>query len=418
MLAVAFLFAHQPAVYNSAVKKIVVFGVLGWNIAETTRMIQVAKSSRAFIDAHFVSYGGEFDQLVTQEGFPLHQLTPGDTPEKIEHLWAVARGEKIAYSYPAEEIRLRVKSELALFEKLEPAALVIGSVLTFSISSQVLGIPLVNVMPFPWTRPYLEAGLPALPGLPKNLNRVIAWALLNLPIYSAPFSKIAREYGLPRYRTIPDVWSGDYNFAAEHPLLRPTFPLPRSWQFCDPIFAKLDKEIPKKVKDYIDSSKLPVVYFAMGTSANKKVLMKTLKGFDGLPVSVIAPIAAYLDPTDPIPDNVLVTDWLPALEVSRLVDAAVTHGGAGTVQTSCEAGLPFVGIGMQPEQDINIESVAKYGAAIRLSRRGLTPEKLRVAITAILEDERFKDRAQELITRDDGVTGAAQVASRIESLCA
>lgn len=399
-------------------KKVALFGVLGWNIAETTRMIEVAKFSREFVEPHFVSYGGEFDELVVREGFKLHRLTPADTPEKIEHLWAVARGEKIAYSYSAEEIRERVKNELDLIQELKPCAMVMGSVLTFSISAKVSGLPLVNVMPFPWTRPYLEAGLPPLPSMPKSLNRAAAWALLNLPIYSGPFSRIAKEYGLPGYKTIPDVWSGQYNFAAEHPLLRPTTPLPSSWQFCDPIFARLDNEIPHGVKEFIESSKLPVIYFAMGTSANKKVLMKVLESFRGLPVSVVAPIATYLEPDDQVPENVLVTDWLPALEVSRLVDAAVTHGGAGTVQTSCEAGIPFVGVGMQPEQDINIEAVARYGAAIRLSRRRLTNQTLQKAIKKIVNDPSFKAKARLLASEDGDVNGAKEVADCISKLSA
>jgi UDP:flavonoid glycosyltransferase YjiC (YdhE family) len=95
-----------------------------------------------------------------------------------------------------------------------------------------------------------------------------------------------------------------------------------------------------------------------------------------------------------VPPNVLVTDWLPALEVNRMVDLAVIHGGQGTVQTACAAGKPFVGIGMQPEQEINIAVVERYGSAIRIQRNQLTPQRLQAAIRRLLADETARARKQ------------------------
>jgi UDP:flavonoid glycosyltransferase YjiC (YdhE family) len=125
---------------------------------------------------------------------------------------------------------------------------------------------------------------------------------------------------------------------------------------------------------------------------------------------VVAPIRSHLRPDTVIPDNVLVTDWLPALEVNRLVDCAVIHGGSGTVQTAIHAGIPFVGIGMQPEQSINIESVVRWGAAIRLPRKRLTPVKVESAVMELLSNDSFAKRAKGLASEGAEGVGAHQVA--------
>ena len=72
-----------------------------------------------------------------------------------------------------------------------------------------------------------------------------------------------------------------------------------------------------------------------------------------------------------------------------LCDAALTHGGQGTVHTSMCSGVPFVGVGMMPEQDLNIRLAAEKGMAVQamkfdepsyiagLMKQVVTSEKMR-----------------------------------------
>ncbi len=70
-----------------------------------------------------------------------------------------------------------------------------------------------------------------------------------------------------------------------------------------------------------------------------------------------------------IPDNVLVTDWLPAHKVNPMADLSVIHGGLGTVMTACLSGTPIVGVGMHFEQEANLECVVRKGFGVRLRKR-------------------------------------------------
>jgi hypothetical protein len=97
------------------------------------------------------------------------------------------------------------------------------------------GFPLVNVVPLPLTRPYLKAGRPILPNvterpsfpppLRRPFNRALGALFLHLPLLTGNFNKVARRYGLPPFPSMMGVWEGDYNLAADVPLLM-DLPLP------------------------------------------------------------------------------------------------------------------------------------------------------------------------------------------------
>ncbi len=135
----------------------------------------------------------------------------------------------------------------------------------------------------------------------------------------------------------------------------------------------------------------------MGSSANRDILKTAIQSFDGAPYTVIAPIKAHLRENNiHVPENVLVFDWLPAHKVNPLADIAVIHGGQGTVQTACVSDTPFVGIGLQPEQEGNIEAIVRYGSAVKLSKRRLSRASLLQAIESLLKNDAARQKAKDL----------------------
>lgn len=373
----------------------ILFGVVGWNIAETTRMIEIAKRFKTEYNCHFFSYGGQFEHLVKDAGFVLHHLEPHEDEKKIEHLWKIDRGEKFQQPWTYKELDLRIQHELALIDIIQPRFAFLGSVLTFSLSCKIRKIRLFNVIPLALSQPYLEAGLPIDPFAPKWINRLMSWTLLNVPLLVGNFQRISRKYNLPKIKNALDVWSGDINIVADIQSLSILKELPKNWYFSGPLFAHLPTKIPNHVLSALNHSNQPFIYFAMGSSANRAILLKILSAFEGMPVKVIAPIKSHLNSNDHIPSNVIVTDWLPALEVIEKVDIAVTHGGQGTVQTTVMAGKPFLGIGMQPEQALNIYPFVQYGNALQLPKKPIKIERIREYIQRLLRESKYTIRAKE-----------------------
>lgn len=373
----------------------ILFGIVGWNIAETTRMIEVAKIFKDDYECHFFSYGGQFEHLVTDEGFTLHNLTPIEDDDKIQLLWKIDRGETFKEPWTYDELKERVKNEVALINELKPAFAFLGSVLTFSLSCNITNTKLFNLIPISMSRPYLESVQSINPYLPKFINKIICWMALNIPLLMKNFNKIAKEYGLKKRSNLLELWEGDINIVADIKELSLLKTLPQNWYFSGTLFAHLKTEIPEDVLDILNNSTKKKVYFAMGSSANRDILLKALYAFQDIEVTVIAPIKSHLKPNDNIPSNVIVTDWLPALEVTKMVDVAVIHGGHGTVQTTVLAGVPFVGIGMQPEQDMNIYVYKQFGNALQIRKSQVSKQSIKTNIEKLLNEKQYKVQAKK-----------------------
>ncbi|MEG0309132.1 MAG: glycosyltransferase [Clostridium sp.] len=373
----------------------ILFGIVGWNIAETTRMIEVAKIFKNDYECHFFSYGGQFEHLVTDEGFILHNLTPIEDDAKIQLLWKIDRGETFKEPWTYDELKERVKNEIALINELKPAFAFLGSVLTFSLSCNITNTKLFNLIPISMSRPYLESVQSINPYLPKYINKIICWTALNIPLLMKNFNKIAKEYGLKKRSNLLELWEGDINIVADIKELSLLKTLPQNWYYSGALFAHLNTDIPANVLNILNNSTKKKVYFAMGSSANRDILLKALSAFQDIDVTVIAPIKSHLKPNDNIPSNVIVTDWLPALEVTKMVDVAVIHGGQGTVQTTVLAGVPFVGIGMQPEQDMNIYVYKQFGNALQIRKSKVSKQSIKTNIEKLLNEKQYKIQAKK-----------------------
>ena len=77
-----------------------------------------------------------------------------------------------------------------------------------------------------------------------------------------------------------------------------------------------------------------------------------------------------------------------------MADLSVIHGGIGTVMTACLAGTPVVGVGMQPEQEANLEALVRKGFAIRIRKKRLTAAAVLDAVDRLLGDETARAKAR------------------------
>ena len=152
----------------------------------------------------------------------------------------------------------------------------------------------------------------------------------------------------------------------------------------------------------------------MGSSGTPEIVANLIEGFAGKPYRVVAPIRFLLAQLGEFrtPENVIITDWLPALEVNRMADAAVIHGGVGTVMTAALAGKPVVGVGMQIEQKANLACLERLGFAIRVGKSRNPSKQVQAALAKLLDSETAKAKAAQFaqtIAHWDGPRIAAEV---------
>lgn len=400
----------------------IIFSPATYNLAETLRALAIAKACRDRFNCLFISYGGRFEELIKQEGFEVVKLTPHLNNDKIRFLYQIEWGQRIEHLFSPEEVHLQVKNEIALLKEIKPSAVMTGFTLSNSISCRVLKIPLVWLTQSTWmVRDIYQNGLgapadlidlPLIRSLPESLLKRAC--LTGFDVVSrflvGPYDRIAKKYGLNPFERFEKLWVGDYNLLAEPENFCELSYQPPTYHYIGPIIDSLDWPVPDEIA-HIPRDK-PIVYFAMGSSGQTRIVHEIIKGFESTSYRVIAPVKELLHNTQlKIPENILVTGWLPAPKVNPLADISLIHGGIGTVMTAAMAGVPIVGIAMQFEQEFNLDCLVRKGFAIRLRRRRATPTKIIEAIDHLLSDEQAKNKARTYQAQLQGQSGALNAAN-------
>ena len=309
-------------------------------------MVEIAKgvardeqACRVF-DIRFMSDGGEFERLIEKHGFDLTRMEPRLTDEKIEHIARVDRGERFAPAFTDAEIDARVENETRFLNASAPAAVVTGSYATIPLSSRIAKVPLVWVIQTTWLPEFFEHGAGLTDRLGAGLLRLAADALvlafINFWIrhgFLNGINRAAKRFGVEGFPSIFDFWRGDLNLVADCGILG--HEAPAGPHLHGPLIPRDEFPMPPGVADLPRDR--PVIYLGDGQfGVLRRIVARIVESFEGKPYRVVAPVKFQLAKTPKVrvPSNVLVTDWLPALEVNKMADLAVIHGGVGTVMTA------------------------------------------------------------------------------------
>ncbi|MGO9776984.1 MAG: nucleotide disphospho-sugar-binding domain-containing protein [Terracidiphilus sp.] len=405
-------------------KRVLLFAPCAYNLAETSRMVEIAKAvarhpaaSHAF-EIHFISDGGDFESMIEKHGFALTRLEPRLTKEKIELIAKVDRGEKFAPAFTDAELIERVNSEMACLKQLMPAAVVTGSYVTIPVTCRVLKIPLVWVVQTTWLSEFFCHGAGMTDKVrPAALKAMADWFVLRFINFWIRYgflnaiNRTAHHFGVAGFGTIFEFWRGDLALVAEPPEFSGV-KLPPNHHFIGPLIPQDEFILPPEIATIPRNR--PLIYLAMGSSGTPEIVARIVESFAEQPYCVIAPVKFQLEQVHRVrvPPNVLVTDWLPAVEANKMADLAVIHGGIGTVMAAALAGKPVVGVGMQMEQVANLACLERLGFAIRVPKSKDPSRKIQAAIRRLLSDEQAKAKAAsfaEAIARWDGGKTAAKI---------
>jgi UDP:flavonoid glycosyltransferase YjiC (YdhE family) len=406
------------------IRKRILFAPATYNLAETTRMLDIARGvsrhefAKDIFEVYFLSEGGQFERLIEKEGYTLERSGPPLTDEKIAHIYAVNDEEKIGTIFTTQELVTKVTGDVAYLKELQPTVVITGSNLSVPVACQITDTPLVWTVQSTWFEEFFVSGAGVTDGIRFAPLKRIADFFIFIGIkfwmwygFIRPINAAAKHFGVKEYKPVFNFFKGDITLVAE-PSGFSGIPLPENHFYVGPLLANQDFPIPDEVRNI--PRDMPLVYFAMGSSGTATVVAQIIESFKGAPYRVIAPVRQLIKtkPDLEIPPNVLVTDWLPALQVSQMADLSVIHGGIGTVMTAALAGKPVVGVGMQPEQRANIACLERKGFAVRLSKSKDLPKRIQEAIRNQLSNSEAKRKAEEYsmeMAKWDGPYNAADI---------
>ncbi len=210
--------------------KTIIFAVAGYNLAETGRHIEIAKACRDNFNILFISYGGNFESLIEDEGFNLKRMKPRLTEKQLQHVRKALSGETlntVGY-FSAEEMTPRIENELQLFKEINPACVLTGWCQSIFISTRAAKIPFVNVLHSTSITEYYEAGLQSWPDRrnyswlrkifsEEKLNRFASNLVLKMKLPAKSFNILAKKYRLKEFKNFIEVLEGDYTLLADIP---------------------------------------------------------------------------------------------------------------------------------------------------------------------------------------------------------
>jgi len=407
-------------------------------LSETTRMLAIHDALRARgADARIATHGGPHEQALKAAGVAYDLLEPRMTDERAAEFVRSGPGmvrPDESHLWRDDELHAWVAGEVDYFRANDVGVAVTGWTLTALFSTRLVGIPLVTEHAGSYVPPVFERGLLPAPLYPLGLPLERLWpahlrrrlgnaGVARIAVYTDGLNRVAAELGVEGVPSLAALLLGDLTLVTDVPeALGIPADAMASWtprdpsryrrgtrlRYTGPIYARLPIPVPPRVERFLAEGDGPIVYVAITSSSAALVrdAVTALRPLGGriLVAGTVHDLAALQD------DRVLVEGVLPSHEIVPRVDLAVIAGGQGSVQSTLAAGVPFVGIPLQPEQHFNVVMAERQGAARFVPQAEAGGPRLLAAARALLADGRARAaarRVQELYAAVDGPGAAA-----------
>jgi len=406
-------------------------------LSETSRMLEIHRALRTRgATVRVATHGGRYERALRNAGVPYDVIGP---PVGAERYAAFVRsvpgiGPRDQSMWTDDEIRAYVAAEAAYFSEHGVRVAVTGWTLTALLSTRLAGVPLVTEHAGAFLPPMFERGLLPAPSRPAGVplerwlpaplrRRLFNAGAARLSIHTAGFNRVADELGVPGIPSFPALLLGDLTLVTDIPEL---LGIPRdeleAWtprdprryrpgtrlRYAGPIYARLTMPVPERVERFLAGPR-PIVYVAI-TSSPPALVREVVGALRTLDARVLVAATVH-DLRELEDDRVLVAGVLPSHEIMPRVDLAVTAGGQGSVQAALAAGVPLIGIPLQPEQDANVALAERQGAARLVPQRAAGSALLTRTAREMLTADGYREsarRIQGLFARVDGPAAAAE----------
>ena len=161
----------------------------------------------------------------------------------------------------------------------------------------------------------------------------------------------------------------------------------------------------------------PLIYASLGTLVNGvddvyKHILKAVEPLEDVQVVLSAGKNLILENLGPIPSNTIVVRAAPQIELLKRAALCITHAGLNTTLESLSHGVPMVAIPIGYDQPGVAARIAHHGVGEFIEVDELTTEKLRGLIEKVLQDPRYRERAdyfQKVISKTGGLDRAAEI---------
>jgi UDP:flavonoid glycosyltransferase YjiC (YdhE family) len=340
-----------------------------------------------------------YDRLLPPHDFPQVELDSLPSSIVLRRLYL---NEPI---FDVDTLERYIQADLRIMRAFQPDIVVGDSRFSLIVSSQLTGIPFVNIVDAHWS-PCVDTKFePA----DSPVSRLIGVPLSNLffqfthplafAFHTIPINTVLRKYRLPEIA--PDIRSyfsyGDYTlYPNDSGLYRLREPLPPEHAFIGPLLWS--PEVPKPAWwDRLPRNR-PVIYVSLGSTGEPRLLPTVFRVLRDLPVSVIAATAARDNPPK-VPGNVYLAEFVPGMEAARRSQFVICNGGAMSGQQALSSGVPFLGLISNIDQMLYSRAVQRAGACELIRESEVSEDSLRPLVQALLTEHKYRAAAAKTARR-------------------
>ncbi|CAG4992038.1 unnamed protein product [Colias eurytheme] len=192
----------------------------------------------------------------------------------------------------------------------------------------------------------------------------------------------------------------------EHPLWADNHPVGPNIKYIGGVHQKPQNELPKDLKQYLDSSKNGVIYISFGTNVKTsllapEVIEAMIKVLSRLPYDILW---KWDEDLPGKPKNIKTAKWFPQADLLRhpKVKLFITQAGLQSTDEAITAGVPVIGMPVLGDQWYNAEKYVHHRIGLKLDLYTLTEESFENAIQTVIGDPSYKKNMLKLsaIMRD------------------
>ena len=166
---------------------------------------------------------------------------------------------------------------------------------------------------------------------------------------------------------------------------------------------------------------VPVIHATLGTAGFNRavhVLRAVVDALSDDDVQLIVTVGPTGDPTalGPVPASVRVERYIPHTELFPRCQVVIAHGGRGTMMNAIRHGIPQLILPQGADQFSNAEICVREGIGSALLPGEVTPDAIRSAVRALLDDDAMRARIRSLNEEMDQLPPIAHGVALLERL--
>lgn len=170
-----------------------------------------------------------------------------------------------------------------------------------------------------------------------------------------------------------------------------------SFKFVGPSILERNEKISFPLEALQDTK---VIYISMGTINNDctQFYQICMEAFAGENVKVVMAVGNKIDVASlgRIPENFILKNYVPQLEVLQKTDAFISHGGLNSVSEALFFGVPVAAIPRANDQPMVARQLTALGAGIGLKMEEVTTRILKDTVRKLIEEDSYKAASRRI----------------------